>query len=126
MHFEEFVDGVGQVVDAAGVAVIVFGIVWATFEYLRQYRVKSSPPAYSVYRRSLGRAILLGLEILVAADIIRTVATEPTFSSLGVLGLLILIRTFLSVEIEMEIEGRWPWQGNRTRPGLGAGRAEGE
>jgi uncharacterized membrane protein len=126
LTFKESIDLIGNFVEAAGVAVIVVGLVWASVQYLRQHRVESAPPAYIGYRRSLGRAVLLGLEFLVAGDIIRTVATELTFRGLGALALLILIRTFLSVEIEMEIEGRWPWQGNRTRPGLQTGQAEGE
>jgi uncharacterized membrane protein len=69
------------------------------------------PAAYRQYRGDLGRAILLGLEFLVAADIIGTVAVDPTFRSLGVLGLIVLIRTFLSFALEVEIQGRWPWQG---------------
>ena len=66
--------------------------------------------AYRGYRRSLGRAILLGLEFLVAGDIIYTVAVEPTFRSVGVLAVLVVIRSFLSAELELEINGRWPWQ----------------
>jgi len=61
-------------------------------------------------RQRLGRAILLGLELLVAADIIRTVAVTPTFTSAGVLGIIVVIRTFLSFSLEVELEGRWPWQ----------------
>lgn len=116
MDFEQTVDLVGKVVDGFGVAVIVIGIARASVVFLKRCRTISNPSAYDVYRRSLGRAILLGLELLVASDIIRTVATAPTFAGLGVLGLLILIRTFLSVEIEMEIEGRWPWQKDRLSP----------
>lgn len=67
-------------------------------------------PAYHELRANLGRAILLGLEFLVAADIIGTVAIEPTFRSLGVLGIIVAIRTFLSFSLEVEISGRWPWQ----------------
>jgi uncharacterized membrane protein len=66
--------------------------------------------AYRRYRADLGRGILLGLELLVAADIIGTVAVTPTLQSLAVLGLIVLIRTFLSFSLEVEIEGRWPWQ----------------
>lgn len=125
MTFEESVDLVGKVVDAAGVLVIVVGVVWASFQYLQRIRRTTTPPAYTSYRRSLGRAILVGLEFLVASDIIRTVATEPTYRSLGILGAIIGIRTFLSLEIEMEIEGRWPWQ---QRPGDNdeVGTAEGD
>ena len=67
-------------------------------------------PVYSRFRRVLGRAILIGLELLVAADIIRTVAVTPTIESVSVLGLIVLIRTFLSWSLEVEISGRWPWQ----------------
>ena len=62
------------------------------------------------YRSNLGRAILLGLEFLVAADIIGTVSIDPTFESLGSLGMIVLIRTFLSFSLEVEINGRWPWE----------------
>lgn len=65
---------------------------------------------YRLYRQLLGRSILLGLELLVAADIIRTVAVTPTFESVGVLAIIVLIRTFLSFSLELEITGRWPWQ----------------
>jgi uncharacterized membrane protein len=126
LAFEEIVDVISKVVEAVGILVILAGISWAVITYLRKAQEDSTPPAYTAFRRSLGRAILLGLEFLVAADIIRTVATELTFRSLGLLAIMIAIRTFLSVEIEMEIEGRWPWQANRTRPGLQTGRAEGE
>ncbi|HEX8374326.1 MAG TPA: DUF1622 domain-containing protein, partial [Geminicoccaceae bacterium] len=70
--------------------------------------------AYRGYRANLGRGILLGLELLVAADIIGTVAATPTLQNLAVLGLIVLIRTFLSFSLEVEIEGRWPWQAARA------------
>ncbi len=102
---------IGQGVDAAGVAVMVLGLVLATLYFLNNRRRGVAPlEAYQGYRQGIGRAILLGLEILVAADIIRTVAVEPTFSSLGILAIIILIRTFLSATLELELEGRWPWQ----------------
>ena len=65
---------------------------------------------YDWYRQTLARAILLGLEFLVAADIINTVAVDPSFRSVGVLGMIVLVRTFLSFTLELEITGRWPWQ----------------
>jgi Protein of unknown function (DUF1622) len=71
---------------------------------------------YRELRANLGRAILLGLEFLVAADIIGTVAIEPSFRSLGVLALIVAIRTFLSFSLELEISGRWPWQHSPARP----------
>ena len=121
MHFEEVVETTGRAVEAAGVAVIVIGLALATVLFL--VRLFKHPPvsdAYRLYRQALGRALLLGLEILVAADIIRTIATTPTFRSVGVLAAIVLIRTFLSFSLELEIEGRWPWQ-PRERGGMRPG-----
>lgn len=105
--------------EIAGVFVIVTGalvtIVAAAARHLAHQKRKEN---YHRMRRQLGSAILLGLEFLVAADIIRTVAIELTFSSVGVLAALILIRTFLSFTLEVEMTGRWPWQGNRDTAGL--------
>ena len=70
--------------------------------------------AYHDLRRDLGKAILVGLELLVAADIIRSVAIDPTFATVGVLGLIVLIRTFLSWSLEVEVNGRWLWQSSRS------------
>ena len=110
--FQQTMDHVGTVVDAAGVAVIVVGILSATVRSLVQ-----EPPdgldRYAAYRQSLGRAILLGLEFLVAGDIIRTVAVAPTLQNMAVLGAIVVIRTFLSFSLELEISGRWPWQPKR-------------
>ena len=95
-----------------GVAVIVLGAavaVAAVVPKLSSGRDRSQ--AYHEFRSTLARGILLGLEFLVAADIIGTVAVEPTLENLYVLGLIVLIRTFLSFSLEVEIEGRWPWQG---------------
>jgi uncharacterized membrane protein len=72
--------------------------------------LRKSGPVYAPFRRFLGRSILLGLELLVAADIIKTVAISPTLESVIVLGGIVLIRTFLSFSLELEISGRWPWQ----------------
>ncbi|MDI2098042.1 DUF1622 domain-containing protein [Ruicaihuangia caeni] len=109
MSFQELIDAVGRAIDAAGVAAIVVGAVAASlFAFGRLVRREQS--IYSRYRRSLGRAILLGLELLVAADIIRTVAVSPTLESIAVLAGIVLIRTFLSFSLELEITGRWPWQ----------------
>ena len=94
-----------------GVLVIVGGIVWATARFvLRDLRSGDGVRAYERYRANLGRGILLGLEILVGADIVATVTAPLTFKSVGLLGLIILIRTFLSFSLETEIEGRWPWR----------------
>ncbi|MDN4612368.1 DUF1622 domain-containing protein [Arthrobacter burdickii] len=117
MAFQEVMEGVGQAVDAAGVAAIVIGAVIATvlagFALLRR---RTEDGVYHRYRQRLGRSILLGLELLVAADIIRTVAVTPTFESVGVLALIVIIRTFLSWSLELEISGRWPWQKGAANP----------
>jgi uncharacterized membrane protein len=109
--FNEIAQLAGKTVDGAGIAIIVVGVLVATARFLDQWR-RAVPVdgAYRHYRKGLGMAILLGLEFLVAGDIIRTVAVQPTFTSVGVLALIVLIRTFLSLEIGMEVEGRWPWQ----------------
>lgn len=107
--FQQTMETVGMAVDAAGVAVIVLGIAAATGRALLQ----APPPGldrYAAYRQSLGRAILLGLELLVAGDIIKTVAVAPTLQNMAVLGAIVVIRTFLSFSLELEINGRWPWQ----------------
>lgn len=111
MPFQEIIETAGRVVDLAGVVAIVLGAAVATVVAAgAMVRTGPKDDVYRRYRRSLGRSILLGLELLVAADIIRTVAIAPTFESVGVLGLIVLIRTFLSFTLELEISGRWPWQ----------------
>jgi len=116
MEFRQIIETVGQLVDFAGVAVMVIGAVVSLPMALRGHQPRQLPPGaeklsfYRSYRQLLGRSILLGLELLVAADIIRTVAVTPTFVSVGVLAIIVLIRTFLSFSLELEITGRWPWQ----------------
>lgn len=111
MQFTEVIETAGQVLDGAGVAAIVIGGFIGTIRFLRQLAEHQEfERAYNTYRRGLGRAILLGLEFLVAADIIRTVAISPTFTSVGVLALIVLVRTFLSYSLELELTGKWPWQ----------------
>lgn len=95
---------------------MVIGAVVSLPLAIRGHQAHQLPPGagklgfYRSYRQLLGRSILLGLELLVAADIIRTVAVTPTFASVGVLAIIVLIRTFLSFSLELEITGRWPWQ----------------
>ena len=108
---EAIAHGTARGIEIAGLAVIVVGGMIASGVFLR--RAFGNPGfdrAYQLYRADLGRAILLGLEFLVAADIIGTVAVDPTFESLGVLAAIVLIRTFLSFALEVEIEGHWPWK----------------
>ncbi len=110
MSFKEAVELVAKAIDVAGVFVVVGGIVLATSLLVAARREASGDDAYRSYRRGISRAILLGLEFLVAADIIRTVAVSPTFRGVGVLAIIVAIRTFLSFTLELEIEGRWPWE----------------
>ena len=107
--FQSTVEKVGMAVDAAGVLVIVGGILVASVRTLF-FAAPHHLDRYTAYRQNLGRAILLGLELLVAGDIIRTVAVAPTLQNLSVLALIVVIRTFLSFSLELEVTGRWPWQ----------------
>ena len=126
MEFSEIVELVGRGVDAAGIVAIVGGIVVATILFaIRISRGTVFDNAYRFYRQGVGRALLLGLEILVAADIIRTVAISPTFTSVGILALIVLIRTFLSWTLELELEGSWPWRRPDRPPSHDAGRESG-
>jgi uncharacterized membrane protein len=119
MTFSEFIERIGQGVDGAGVGVIVLGLALATTRFLVRVR-RGMPTAYQAYREGLGRTLLLGLEFLVAADIIRTVAITPTFRSVGILAIIVAIRTFLSWALELELSGHWPWQRRDSRPREGA------
>lgn len=111
MAFPHIIELIGQAVDAAGVAAIIIGAVIATVQFVRAVlREGSSEALYRRYRQGLGRGLLLGLELLVAGDIIRTVAVTPTLESVVVLAIIVLIRTFLSWSLEVELNGRWPWQ----------------
>ena len=105
-----WIEPVAAGLEVAGVAVILVGILLATGGFLRSLRPMGWEQAYERYRANLGRGILLGLEILVGADIIDTVTAPLTWTSVGLLGLVVLIRTFLSFSLETEIEGRWPWR----------------
>lgn len=103
-----------RIVEAAGIAVILIGATTAFAVFVCRLRRGPLEQLFADLRSGLGRSILLGLELLVAADIIRTVAIEPTLDSVAVLAGIVAIRTFLSFSLEVEIEGRWPWQ--RQRP----------
>lgn len=104
---EQGINLVGIIFDVVGVVVIFIGIVLATVFFIGHFREDT---AYRTYRIRLGRTLLLSLEILVAADIIRTVAVELSLENLAALSLLVIVRTFLSWSLELEIDGRWPWQ----------------
>lgn len=120
MQMLEFVIAVARVFEFAGIGAIVAGTVVALVQFglaatgVRQPTgMRGRHELIPAFRRTLGRSILTGLELLVAADIIRTVSIEPTMESVLVLGFIVLIRTFLSMSLEVEINGRWPWQESR-------------
>ncbi len=122
-RIEELFEDVGVAFDVAGVCVIVLGVAIATGRFLHHYATLAHDGyPYRRYKVDLGLSLLLGLEILVAADIIKTVAVSPSFESLGVLGLLVAIRTFLSWALELEIEKRWPWQSGDDKAEVRIGR----
>jgi uncharacterized membrane protein len=102
----EWIHVVGVGIEVFGVFIIVAGIIWSS-RYIYGRGIVSR---YDSYKISIGRSLLLGLEVLVAADIVKTIAIEITFASLGLLAGLVLVRTFLSWTLVLEIEGRWPWQ----------------
>jgi uncharacterized membrane protein len=109
--FKDAADLIGKCIDGVGVAIVVVGLALASAIFLaRTVRGGDFDAVYRSYRQGLGRAILLGLEFLVAADIIRTVAVSPSFRGAGVLAVIVVIRTFLSMALQVEIDGRWPWQ----------------
>ena len=107
---------VGLGIEVLAALVIVIGLAWSTCLFLQR---RMAEQHYEIYKIRIGRSLLLGLEVVVAADIVKTIAVEPTLMSLAVLAGLVLIRTFLSWTLVLEIEGRWPWQrgsGRTTEP----------
>jgi uncharacterized membrane protein len=121
VEIQEIIFVISEVIDFAGVAIIALGalvgIILCAQDLLRQERAVD---AYGRLRTFLGRSLLLGLEFLVAGDIIKTVAIEPTFDSVIVLAIIVLVRTVLSLSIDVEIDGRWPWEAARQTGAAGA------
>ena len=103
-----YIDWAAVIIEIAGVLVMVLGPIFALYRYFFEKHEDGS--TYRTFRHDLGKAILLGLEFLVAADIIATVSTAPTMENVLVLGMIVLIRTFLSLSLQVELEGKWPWQ----------------
>jgi uncharacterized membrane protein len=110
MNYDQLITSATHVTEAIGILVLLMGGGIAGIVFAREWRLHGLNSAYHQLRANLGRAILLGLEILIIADIIGTVAMEPTFENLAVLGLIVLIRTFLSFALEIEIGGTLPWR----------------
>jgi uncharacterized membrane protein len=107
--YEEVVADVVEVVEATGAAIMIIGGI-AAFAYWVLQLVRDEDGRYQMLRRNLGRSILLGLEVLIIGDIIRTIIVEPTHESVGVLAAIVLIRIVLSFSLEVEIDGAWPWR----------------
>lgn len=117
MHnFEYYINWIAKVIEAAGIIIIAFGSLFFIVRYLMLMALGKSA-SFTGLRQKLGKAILLGLEVLVAADIIATVSTEPTMNSVLILAIIVLIRTFLSFSLQVELEGRFPWQKKENIPG---------
>ena len=114
----EFAIAVARVFELAGIGAIIAGALVALAHFVLALAGKQRAEdadgqgLVPAFRKTLGLSILTGLELLVAADIIRTVSIEPTMENVLVLGLIVIIRTFLSMSLEVEINGRWPWQGS--------------
>lgn len=104
-----YIDYITRIIEAIGVLTIFIGLLYSLVVFLISISKKTSN-RFGNLRQTLGKSILLGLEILIAADIIATVSTEPTLRSVTVLGLIVLIRTFLSMSLQVELEGKFPWQ----------------
>lgn len=125
MDIKYTVELVGSAFELAGVAVLALGSVFAFVRFLVfPFRSHDSTLAYRHLRLYLGRSIMIGLELLIAADIIHSVAVDPTIATVGVLGLIVLVRTFLSWSIDVEINGEWPWQRSRFHKGEAPGPEE--
>lgn len=110
IHFISGMSMVGNAIDVFGAAVMILGIIGATLWFIWHIVRGNIINAYVTYRQTVGRSILLGLEFLVAGDIIRTVAVSPSLLNVGILAGIVIIRTFLSLALQLEVEGRWPWQ----------------
>jgi uncharacterized membrane protein len=119
MAFKQVLELAGMAFELLGVGALAIGATLSMGIYVAALiRRKAATAAYHDLRRNLGKAILIGLELLIAADIIRSVAIDPTLMSIGVLGFIVFVRTFLSWSLEVEINGEWPWQRFHSHKGL--------
>jgi uncharacterized membrane protein len=110
MGYDHFISDVVRVIEAAGAAIMIIGGTWALIDYaLSIAHVVDRPDAYRQLRQRLGRSILLGLEVLIIGDIVRTIIVNPSVESVAVLGMIVIIRIVLSFSLEVEIDGAWPW-----------------
>ena len=111
MSYEHVISEAVKVVEAVGAAIMVFGGLAALLVFASHaLRDETAPRSYEELRQNLGRCILLGLEVLIVADIVRTIIVDPTLESVAVLGSIVVIRILLSFSLEVEIDGFWPWR----------------
>src|SRR5688572_20954609 len=110
MDLSRAVELSSRFMEGAGLVAMLAGTLVAAVVAIARFRSEGAVSAYRAFRQTLGRAILLGLELLVAADILRTVSEIPTLEHVLILAIIVAIRTFLSFTLEVELEGRWPWQ----------------
>lgn len=124
VSYEHAVSDVVRVVEAIGAGIMVAGGAWAFTRFaLAAQRPETRAGSYDRLRRELGRSILLGLEVLIVADIVRTIVVDSTLESVAVLGVIVVIRILLSFSLEVEMDGMWPW--SRWRIGERRGSAGG-
>ena len=111
MSYDDVISEVVKVVEAVGAGIMVLGALGALLVFAgRALRAGAAHESYDELRQNLGRGILVGLEVLIVADIVRTIIVEPTIESVGVLGVIVVIRIALSFSLEVEIDGFWPWR----------------
>lgn len=123
MEFTEVISVLALGTEAVGVLVMLVGAGYSSVIFMRHFNRVPEGVAYHTFRRQLGRSIILGLEFLIAGDIMQTIIVAATWQNVAVLGLIILIRTFLSMTLHLEIEGRWPWE-QAASNGPGSARPE--
>jgi len=116
MTYSEFFSHVVNVVEGVGAAILVIGGLGSFARYARELAGRRGQNAFGDLRKNLGRVILLGLEVLIIADIIRTIVVDQSVESVAVLGTIVLIRVILSFSLEVEIDGMWPWNRWRVAP----------
>ena len=117
MNYDHFISEVVRVVEAVGAGIMVLGGLGALLVFARRgLRADTTQASYNELRRNLGRCILVGLEVLIVADIVRTIIVDPTLESVGVLGIIVVIRILLSFSLEVEIYGAWPWRERELAP----------
>ena len=110
MHFEEWMENVVKAFEIAGVVMLAVGSIVTLVRAATVLARGEHHAAYQTARQGIGRSVLLGLEVLIIADIVQTITIDPTFESAVILGLIVLVRTFLSFSLEIELEGRLPWR----------------